>query len=70
MTSMNGTIKRLVSDKGFGFILAGNGTEYLLPQFRLPANGVRRSPGRAVGHVRYGPGPKGRGARTFASLKP
>ena len=28
MTSMNGTIKRLVSDKGFGFILADNGTEY------------------------------------------
>ena len=28
MTSMNGTIKRLVSDKGFGFIFADNGTEY------------------------------------------
>ncbi len=28
MASMNGTIKRLVSDKGFGFILAGNGSEY------------------------------------------
>ena len=26
--SMNGTIKRLVSDKGFGFILADDGTEY------------------------------------------
>ena len=25
---MNGTIKRLVSDKGFGFILADEGTEY------------------------------------------
>jgi len=28
MASMNGTIKRLVSEKGFGFILAGNGSEY------------------------------------------
>jgi CspA family cold shock protein len=28
MTSMNGTIKRLVADKGFGFILAEDGTEY------------------------------------------
>ncbi len=28
MASLNGTIKRLVSDKGFGFILASDGTEY------------------------------------------
>ena len=28
MASMNGTIKRLVSEKGFGFILAGDGVEY------------------------------------------
>jgi cold shock protein len=28
MASMTGTIKRLVSDKGFGFILAGDGSEY------------------------------------------
>ena len=41
MASMNGTIKRLVSDKGFGFILAGDGSEYLLSQFRLPADRVR-----------------------------
>jgi CspA family cold shock protein len=27
---MNGTIKRLVSDKGFGFILASDGNEYFL----------------------------------------
>ena len=28
MAPMNGTIKRIVSDKGFGFILAGDGSEY------------------------------------------
>ena len=37
MSSMNGTIKRLVSDKGFGFILAGDGIEYS-SQLRLPAD--------------------------------
>jgi CspA family cold shock protein len=25
---LNGTIKRLVTDRGFGFILAGDGNEY------------------------------------------
>lgn len=28
MAPMNGTIKRLVSEKGFGFILATDGNEY------------------------------------------
>ena len=28
MAHLNGTIKRLVSDKGFGFILASDGNEY------------------------------------------
>ena len=30
--AMTGTIKRLVSDKGFGFIAAGDGTEYFFHQ--------------------------------------
>jgi CspA family cold shock protein len=30
--SMNGTIKRLVADKGFGFISAGDGPEYFFHQ--------------------------------------
>ena len=30
--SMNGTIKRLVVDKGFGFIAAGDGAEYFFHQ--------------------------------------
>ncbi len=32
MSSMNGTIKRLVSDKGFGFIAASDGNEYFFHQ--------------------------------------
>jgi cold shock protein len=28
MAAMNGTIKRIVSDKGFGFILGSDGQEY------------------------------------------
>jgi cold shock protein len=28
MAAMTGTIKRLVSDKGFGFIVAGDSAEY------------------------------------------
>ena len=29
---MTGTIKRIVADKGFGFIVAGNKTEYFFHQ--------------------------------------
>jgi len=32
MASANGTIKRLVSDKGFGFIEAEDGSEYFFHQ--------------------------------------
>ena len=32
MASTHGTIKRLVSDKGFGFIAAGDGPEYFFHQ--------------------------------------
>ncbi len=32
MPTMTGTIKRLVSDKGFGFILAGDSNEYFFHQ--------------------------------------
>ena len=43
MAPMNGTIKRLVSDKGFGFILASDGNEYLLPQFGVRTDALRRT---------------------------
>jgi CspA family cold shock protein len=32
MTTMNGTIKRLVSEKGFGFIASQDGNEYFFHQ--------------------------------------
>jgi CspA family cold shock protein len=36
MATMNGTIKRLVSDKGFGFVLAEDGNEYFFHQSAFP----------------------------------
>ena len=32
MAALNGTIKRLVSDKGFGFVAAEDGSEYFFHQ--------------------------------------
>jgi CspA family cold shock protein len=32
MASVNGTVKRLVSDKGFGFVAAEDGSEYFFHQ--------------------------------------
>jgi CspA family cold shock protein len=59
MATMNGTIKRLVSDKGFGFIAAGDGTEYFFHQSacnEVPFSDLRE--GQAVTFER-GQGPKG-----------
>lgn len=59
MASLNGTIKRIVSDKGFGFILAGDGTEYF---FHNSASvGVRFDELREGQAVTFekGQGPKG-----------
>ena len=36
MASITGTIKRLVSDKGFGFILADDGVEYFFHSSGCP----------------------------------
>jgi cold shock protein len=59
MATMNGTIKRLVSDKGFGFILASDGNEYF---FHSSALGDSRfhelREGQPVTFER-GQGPKG-----------
>jgi cold shock protein len=59
MASMNGTVKRLVSDKGFGFIIADDGNEYF---FHNSACGNIRfdelREGQAVA-FESGEGPKG-----------
>ena len=59
MASMNGTLKRLVSDKGFGFIAAGDGTEYFFHQ--SACQGVSFSELREGQSVSFdrGQGPKG-----------
>ena len=59
MAPMNGTIKRLVTDKGFGFILAGDGNEYFFHNSACSAtrfDDLRE--GQAVTFER-GQGPKG-----------
>ena len=38
---MNGTIKRMVSDKGFGFIAAEDGSEYFFHQSACTPGAVR-----------------------------
>ncbi len=59
MAPMSGTIKRIVSDKGFGFIAASDGTEYFFHRSacsETPFNELRE--GQAVTFER-GQGPKG-----------
>ena len=57
--AMTGTIKRLVSDKGFGFIVAGDKTEYFFHQSACasePFDSLRE--GQSV-TFDVGQGPKG-----------
>ena len=59
MSVVKGTIKRLVSDKGFGFVAAQDGTEYFF--HRSACTGVRFDElreGQSVSFER-GEGPKG-----------
>ncbi|MPZ20753.1 MAG: cold shock domain-containing protein [Luteitalea sp.] len=59
MGSTKGTIKRLVSDKGFGFVAAEDGTEYFFHQ--SACNGVSFNSlheGQSVTFEK-GQGPKG-----------
>ena len=59
MAPMKGTIKRLVSEKGFGFIAADDGSEYIFHQSACserPFDELRE--GQAVTFDR-GQGPKG-----------
>ena len=65
MATMTGTIKRMVSDKGFGFIAAGDGTEYFFHQ--SACNGVQFYDLREGQAVTFdeGEGPKGPRAENF-----
>ena len=56
---MNGKVKRLVTDKGFGFILAEDGNEYLFHQ--SACTGMRFDDLREGQAVTFnkGQGPKG-----------
>jgi len=59
MATMTGTIKRLVSDKGFGFVAAGEGSEYFFHQ--SACSGVQFDDLREGQDVTFeaGEGPKG-----------
>jgi len=59
MASTKGTIKRLVSDKGFGFVAAQDGTEYFF--HKSACVGVRFDELREGQSVSFekGQGPKG-----------
>jgi CspA family cold shock protein len=56
--SMNGTIKRLVSDKGFGFVAAADGNEYFFHQSACDGQFDQLREGQAV-TFNTGQGPKG-----------
>ena len=59
MAAMTGTIKKIVSDKGFGFIAASDGNEYFFHQSactQVAFDSLRE--GQAVTFER-GQGPKG-----------
>ncbi len=59
MATMKGTIKRLVGDKGFGFIAADDGQEYFFHQSACNEGDFRGL--REGQHVTFdkGQGPKG-----------
>jgi CspA family cold shock protein len=59
MSAMNGTVKRLVSDKGFGFVAATDGNEYFFHQSSVADGGFDQlREGQAV-TFKTGQGPKG-----------
>ena len=59
MSAINGTVKRLVSEKGFGFVAASDGTEYFFHQSAVSGGGFDQlREGQAV-TFKTGQGPKG-----------
>ena len=66
MASLSGTIKRLVGDKGFGFIAAGDGVEYFFHQSACTQTAFDqlREGQRVTFDVGQGPkGPRGENVR-------
>jgi cold shock protein len=60
MAQLNGTIKTLLSDKGFGFIAADDGREYFFHQSACLDGGFSSlRQGQAVTFERGPDGPKG-----------
>ncbi len=66
MATTNRTIKRLANDRGFGFVAAGDGTEYFFHQ--SACNGVQFDELREGQAVTFdaGEGPKGPRAENVA----
>jgi len=59
MATSNGTVKRLVSEKGFGFILADDGQEYFFHQSACTGTNFESlREGQAITFTK-GQGPKG-----------
>lgn len=58
MSAINGTVKRLVSDKGFGFVAADNGQEYFFHQSACAGGFDQLREGQPV-TFKAGQGPKG-----------
>ena len=58
MASTNGTVKRLVSDKGFGFVAAADGNEYFFHQSSCAVPFDQLREGDSV-TFETGQGPKG-----------
>lgn len=58
MAAMSGTVKRLVSDKGFGFVLGQDGHEYFFHQSACAGQFDTLREGQAV-TFETGQGPKG-----------
>jgi CspA family cold shock protein len=58
MSAINGTVKRLVSDKGFGFVVAENGQEYFFHQSACAGAFDQLREGQPV-TFQTGQGPKG-----------
>ena len=56
--AMNGTIKRMVSDKGFGFVAAQDGNEYFFHQSACDGQFDQLHEGQSV-TFSMGQGPKG-----------